>query len=184
MLLMAAVSQMYGQIDLRFGLKGGPNFAKLNVDDDDIDTESITQFHAGVYGTIKVTKFAVQPEVLFSRQGSEDVDGLETTLDYINIPVMAKFYVITGLHFEVGPQIGFLLNGEQETLDINGNIRETDIDFGVGFGTGCDLPFGLVVGARYVLGITDVNDFESPGFDVPELTNRVLMVSVWYALKK
>jgi len=48
------------------------------------------------------------------------------------------------------------------------------------FGAGFDLPFGLGVGARYVLGLSSIDDTGSS----VDLKNQVFMVSLWYALKK
>jgi len=108
---------------------------------------------------------------------------------------MAKFYLISGLHLEVGPQFGILVDGEIDVEDAAGNVTKVDAkdvlkssDLGLGFGAGFDLPFGLGIGARYVIGLADFNDgvpFDPLNpTDIPEFKNNVFMVSVWYALKK
>jgi len=157
---------------IRFGLKGGLNFANLNVEG--FSSDGTTGFHAGAYLTVKITKFAVQPEVLYSLQGA---DGLD--LSYVNIPIMAKFYLVQGLHIEAGPQFGVLLTAEDDDgTDLKEFVKTSDLS--AAFGAGFDLPFGLGVGARYVLGLSSIDDTGS-SIDVK---NQVFMVSLWYALKK
>jgi len=57
--------------------------------------------HGGVFGEFRFNKFAIQPELLYSRQG-----GKNAVRDYFTIPVMAKYYFIEGLCIEIGPQLG------------------------------------------------------------------------------
>ncbi len=173
-----------GQAGFRLGLKGGLNFANLDTDS---DLDSRTGFHAGAFATIKISKIAIQPEMIFSQQGAQfsvNSFDLESNFSYLNVPVMLKFYLIGGLNVQVGPQFGFLLSGDQETVDIfSGEVTEEDAkdfikgsDVSVGLGAGWDLPFGLTFDARYNLGISDVNDVESSG----EIKNQVFQISVGY----
>jgi len=170
-IILMISNSLNAQSVIRFGLKGGLNFATIDVPGGSVD--GTTGFHAGAYLTVKITKFAVQPEVLYSFQGA---DGLD--LNYVNIPIMAKFYLIQGLHLEAGPQFGILLSAEDSGgTDVKDFYKSSDL--GVAFGAGFDLPFGLGVGARYVLGLSDIDD--GLGF---EQKNNVFMLSLWYALKK
>ncbi|MEM1405557.1 MAG: porin family protein [Bacteroidota bacterium] len=176
--------QSNAQAGFRLGLKGGLNFANL---DTDIDTDSRTGFHAGAFATIKLTKFAIQPEIIFSQQGSEiDINGsdLESNFSYINIPVMLKLYLIGGLNLQLGPQFGFLASAKQDAFDIiTGNVREEDIksdlkgsDVSLGLGAGIDLPFGLTADARYNLGLSEIDDAEA----IDATKNQVFQISVGY----
>ncbi len=180
---MALAYQTNGQAGFRLGVKGGLNFANL---DTDIDTDSRTGFHAGAFATIKLAKLAIQPELIFSKQGAQlDIDGsdLESNYSYINIPVLLKLYLIGGLNLQVGPQFGFLASAKQDISDLNGNVNEEDIrddlknsDISVGLGAGIDLPFGLTADARYNLGLTEINDSEA----IAETQNQVFQISVGY----
>jgi hypothetical protein len=156
-----------------FGVKGGVNFATLNGDDID-SPDSRTSFHVGVFAELPVTSmFSVQAEALYSGQGAEanfsgsDGDKAELQLDYINVPVLAKFYIIEGLSIEAGPQFSFLVNDE---FDFNPNSNDGDIDledspfeaksfeFGVAGGLTFQTSMGLFATARYIQGVTDVYD--------------------------
>ena len=173
------------QVSARLGIKGGLNFANFNSD---LDTDSKTGFHAGAFATFKFTKLAVQPELIFSKQGATlDINGeeLESNYSYVNIPVLLKLYLLGGLNLQVGPQFGFLTSAKQDVLDGFGNKSEEDIkdelkgsEISLGLGAGWDLPFGLTVDARYNLGLSDISDNEAS----PEAKNQVFQVSLGYRL--
>jgi hypothetical protein len=83
---------------LQFGVKGGLNFANYTGGNiSGVDFKSITSFHAGAVMEIKVFEnFAIQPELLYSTQGSELSglgDQIKNELGYLSIPVLAKFYL-------------------------------------------------------------------------------------------
>jgi hypothetical protein len=194
--------------DITFGAKAGLNLANVGGDIDDADSK--LGFHVGGYAEFMVSeKFSVQPELVFSQQGykfeesyTEDFGGEEiriseeakTKLNYLNLPVMAKFYVADGFSLEVGPQVGFLLSAEEEyegtaTFEDGSteSISETEdikdfvssIDFAVGVGAGYKLDGGLNFAVRYNLGLSNINDFE--GSDDFKAQNNVFQFSVGYS---
>ncbi len=181
------IYQSQAQAGFRLGVKGGLNFANV---DRDISTDSRTGFHAGAFATIKLSKLAIQPELIYSAQGADlDFGGgfgeLESRFNYLNIPILLKLYLLAGLNLQLGPQFGFLLSGDQEFVDEFGEIIDGDAsdfingsDVSLGIGAGWDLPFGLTVDARYNLGLSDVNDVS--GGD--EVRNQVFQVSLGYRL--
>ena len=183
--LFAMVSAS-SQVQVAVGVKGGPNFTKLDVNSSLADNyEGRTGFHGGAFALIKLTKLAIQPEVIFSRQGSElDVRSVE--FDYLNIPVMLKLYLAAGLNLQIGPQFGFLNKTAGELLDINGDpivaakslFKKSDLSLAAG--AGWDLPFGLIVEARYNLGLAAIQN--NPQLDATK--NQVFQVSVGYKLFK
>jgi len=170
--------QAKGQI--RFGLKAGLNWANTHVTD--ISTDSKTGFHGGAFIGVKMTKVGVIADVLYSTRGWGGDDASD--LIYLDIPVIVKIYLATGLHLELGPQFAILLSAEDvDGLDVKDKFESSEIS-GV-IGLGFDLPMGLGLGARYVIGFTDVNkDFEVGLGNVPEIRNQMFQFSVWYALKK
>jgi hypothetical protein len=97
------------QGNINFGAKAGLNLATLTGDVQGEETK--TGFHIGGMAEISLNdKFSVQPELLFSTQGTDSEFGDDgINLSYINLPVMAKYYVTEGLSIEAGPQIGFLV---------------------------------------------------------------------------
>lgn len=150
---------------IRFGAKAGLNIANLVGDADETNDAKIG-FNFGAVVEIPVTeKFAVQPELLFSTQGvKDDSEGTDVTLklNYINIPLMAKYYVAEGFSLQAGPQIGILVTADVEAQDVEVDVKDeiSSIDFGLNFGAGYQLASGIFFDARYNLGLTSVNDFE------------------------
>lgn len=180
-------TSVQAQDGVSFGAKGGVNFAKLTGDDVE-DADGRTSFHVGAIVEIPVSdRFSVQPEVLYSGQGLQsEEDGIESKikLNYINVPVLAKFYLTDGLSLEGGPQFGFLVNDEFEIEDSNGNSIEVEdldaasFDLGAALGLGYKFTNGLFLQGRYVLGLSNVDDSEEEGAFEDDLTNSTLQFSV------
>ncbi|WP_179020139.1 porin family protein [Winogradskyella forsetii] len=192
LLLLVAVatfgfSNLNAQGDIKFGVKAGANLATLNGDLEDL--KSKLSFHIGGVVEIPLTeKFSFQPELLYSSQGAELDEGLgfggvsfnaKYKLDYVNVPLMAKYYVIDNLGVEFGPLVGFLVSAkfddETDEEDIKDNFKS--IDFGLAAGASYKLDFGLNFGLRYNLGLADINDVD--GSDA-KINNGVFQVSVGY----
>ena len=168
---------------VNFGAKAGVNFA--DITGDDVDSFSgRTAFHVGFVAEIMISeKFAFQPELLYSAQGSdyddEDFSG-SVKADYLNVPLMAKYYVGEGFSLEAGPQVGLLLSAKDDYGDGEEDIKEflKSTDFGLNLGVGYKMESGLNFGARYNLGLSDVNDSDMDGG--AEYKNSVIQVSVGY----
>lgn len=157
-----------------FGVKAGVNFASLTGDNEGLD--GLTSFHLGGVANIGVSeKFSVQPEVLYSMQGAS-YDGGEIKLDYINVPVLAKFMVAEGFSIEAGPQIGFLVSAKEDGEDLKDFVKGTDFS-GV-LGVGYKLTSGLNFGARYNVGMSNIIDSDLE--DAGELKNGVIQLSVGF----
>lgn len=180
-MLMAAT--LFAQGNAEFGLKGGLNIASLkidNVNNDAIDAR--TSFHIGGLAHIHLApEWAIQPEFVYSGQGMKQDFGnndYEYKLGYINIPVMLQYMFNNGFRLEAGPQLGILVNAKQE--DVNGvdvDVKDDykTADVGLGFGLSYLTYSGIGFGARYNLGLTDINDF-----GVNEIKNRVGHISIFY----
>lgn len=106
--------------------------------------------HIGGFVEIKISdKFVIQPEVLYSGQGSDSDEG-SFNLTYINVPLMAKYYVADKFNLEAGPQIGFLTSAK---IKMDGNSIDSkrlfnSTDFGINFGAGYDFTQKLSAGIR------------------------------------
>lgn len=174
-----------------FGLKGGLNLANLKVDDPQASYNSRTGYHAGIFVRGKFSKVAIQPEVLLFTQSTdlkETVFGdYKTNFTYLSIPVMLKFYVVSGLNIQAGPQFGFLLDGEMKGTNLVGQDFSYDVkdyyknsDVSISLGGGWDFPFGLSADVRYNIGVQDINDAANGD----ETKSRVFQVSLgWNFLK-
>ncbi len=162
------------QAGIGLGIKGGANFA--NVDMKDVDTKSITSYHVGGYVNLNLSKsFGITPEVLFSALGSE-IDNVKVNTSYISIPIMVRIMPVKFLSLQAGPQFSFLTKAKSEDFDdIKDQFKNND--FGVAFGAGLHLPMGFNVGARYVLGFTNINDVSEE-----EIKNRTFQVYLGWTI--
>ena len=174
---MALVAFTISAQNITFGAKAGLNFASMAGDDAD-GLDGRTSFHLGVTAEIEMSDtFSIQPELLYSGQGYTADGDVTGKVDYINLPIMAKFYVADGISLEAGPQIGFLASAKAdvdgESTDIKDLLKSTD--FALNLGAGYKLDSGLNFGLRYSMGLTDVPDGDSDGFK-----HSVLQLSVGY----
>lgn len=176
--------------ETKFGAKVALNIASLTGDME--NSSSLVGFQIGGFAEIKISeKFAIQPELLYSAQGGkesyiEEGDEVEVLakLGYINIPIMAKYYVAKSFSLEVGPQIGFLTSakaeikagGESLEVDLKDNFNS--VDFGLNLGAGYDFTEKLSAGLRYNLGLANIAKTEAG--DDSELQNSVFSISVGY----
>ncbi|WP_422860340.1 porin family protein [Flagellimonas sp. S174] len=142
--------------EFQLGAKAGINFASITGDNTS-DITPITEFPSfGLVAEIPFSeKLSFQPELMYSAQGFDTNDDL-VSLNYLTIPLMAKYYVAKGLSIEAGPQFGYLLSAKQEENDVDDSFNS--IDLGVNFGLGYKLENGLNFGARYNLGLSNIND--------------------------
>ncbi len=183
-LLSMVADVAFAQVQVALGLKAGVNLSKLNTDDADANTSNITGFHGGAFALFKLTKIGIQPEFLFSQQGSkvEQVGFNEEDLkmSYITIPIMLKFYLAGGFNIQAGPQFGFLNSAELKgDPDIEDKLKSSDVSANVG--VAWDAPFGIVLDARYNIGLSDLNEGSSIE---GEVKSGVFQFSVGYKLFK
>ena len=160
---------------IRFGAKAGLNFANAtgNIDRFLGEPDGETRFGLLIGGFVDYKlsqKFSLQAEVAYSQEGvskkysDEDYEVI-AALNYLNVSITPKYYVTDKLNFEVGPQLGFLLNakfkekqdGERFESDAKRFLTSTNLS--VNIGAGYQLENGFGVAARYNLGLTDIYDF-------------------------
>lgn len=192
---LAMAGGVYAQgrsIDIKkftFGVKTGLNVSNLvgkDVKDDGANYKA--GFHIGVVGELRASKiFVIAPEILFSMQGSQyKSDGYKVSLNssYINIPIMARFYVVDFLSIEVGPQFGFAtgmkgvvkLNDYKETEKFESKEDYAVFDFALGVGVTYNFKHKFFASARYNFGLTDVLKMNDPYRN----KNSVFQLSVGY----
>ena len=191
MFVAAGLQSAYSQASIGLGIKGGLNFANLSVSQSAGENyNNRTGYHFGAYALIKLGKIGIQPELLFSKQGSKysvNTSNFDANFDYINIPIMLKLYTVAGINIQVGPQIGFLssaqakqtVNGVSSTTDLKDFYKNNDISLAMGLGW--DLPFGLSIDARYNLGLSTINNSST---NTNDTKNQVFQISAGYRLFK
>lgn len=168
--------------ELHFGIKGGLNFASIGGDETG-DIKGLTSFHIGALMEVMLNEqFSLQPEVIYSAQGGkEDGGDGELNFDYINVPIMAKYYATEALSIEAGPQFGILVNskisGEGEELDLDDITKS--FEFGLGVGLSYKILENLFVSGRYNIGLSNIWDDNEFDDDFKQ-HNNVIQISVGY----
>jgi hypothetical protein len=196
-LLLVSAQQTYAQAQLALGLKAGPNFANINTEASASENyNNRTGFHGGAFLLVKVTKIGIQPEVIFSQQGSTveiNNENFESNFSYVNIPVIVKLYLAAGINLQAGPQFGFVtsaktpiqdqLNPNTYTVkDVKDKMNSSDITAALGLGW--DLPFGLTVDARYNIGLSKIYKEAPSTNQTANAKNQVFQLSLGYKIFK
>lgn len=170
----------------KFGVKAGLNIAnqKFEAQGSSITGNSIVGIQIGGFAEIEVAdKFAIQPELLFSTEGSKlKAEGQEVlfNLSYINVPVMAKFYPAEKFSIQAGPQLGLLVSAKGK---LDGGSKEDikegykSINFGLNFGAGYEFTENCLLDLRYNLGLSDVAKDNEEGL---KMTGSVFSIAVGY----
>jgi hypothetical protein len=205
LLLCATITAQTEKV--KIGVKAGLNIASLTFDENELESSQKTGFTAGIMAEIPLAKnFSVQPEVLYSQQGMKfsysDIDVANSsyestiTLNYLNIPIMLKYYVLKGLSVQAGPQIGILLksnnkyqdnflgydNHENYNLSDYTNAFDTSVNLGLGY----QFKDKFYVDLRYNISYSDVfKEANSNGNYVinSDMRNRVFQITIGYFFK-
>ncbi|MDI9363344.1 MAG: porin family protein [Flavobacterium sp.] len=153
--LYSASAQLSSE-GIRFGVKAGVNLANVSVKASGVSVSpsSLARLTAGGFAIFPIgEKFALQPELLYSGMGYK-VNSDKVKLDYISLPILAKYKFANGLAAYAGPQIGFLLSAKANDEDVKDGINSTD--FGAAFGADYTLSSGINFSARYLVGLSNI----------------------------
>jgi hypothetical protein len=169
----------------------GGTLATITGDNTDDAKMKIGLVGGAEFGYQVADPFAVTVGALFSMQGAKADDtnfikDASTTLTYLNIPVMANYYIIPGLAIKAGVQPGFMLSAKSKGEErVGSNWVEYDESGTDGYKKfDLSIPLGLsyeisdfVIDARYNLGLTNINDN-----DRYKNKNSVIMLTVGYKI--
>lgn len=157
------------------GFIGGLNLATIGGDAEGI--ESRIGYHAGFFFNNKISStFSIQPELVYSSQGGKAKNAdLHLRYNYINFPIMVKYFATDNLYLQAGPQVGLLVSAdvkfEDETEDIKDEVDFRDLS--IGFGGGFEVE-NFIFSVRYNVGLSNTSNNSGP-FTLP---NRVVQISV------
>lgn len=182
---------------LRYGVKGGLNFASFGGSDaQDVKSVSRLQFGGFVNYSLPVL-FGFQAEALYSMKGAQqkatDDYGNNWTIsyniDYLEIPVLVQLNIPLAVpvpltpYVEVGPSLGITLSAKEkletqgfsQERDFKNDVTSTDFGLAVGFGLNVLKTFGLNV--RYTFGFSTIDNTADPD----DLKNSVVALSLSYS---
>ena len=173
-LIATAVVCMSASAQVQFGAKVG--FDMTNFWGSNVDHGMKAGYQAGLVMEYKFNpNFAIAPEVVFASQGGKskafalditnnDINltttDIKYTANYINVPVMFKYYVTPEFSIDFGPQVGFNVFNKVSHKNLSKSIDIKDstkpVDFGLGLGGTFNLTENAFVQARYTMGLTKV----------------------------
>ncbi len=182
LLLVVVFISTVGFSQVKFGIKGGLSTSNVNrthLSTIDTNYGARTTGVAGVFARFQLKdKLAFQPELLYSMQGvfyddyswsngSDSRHDYVYKLDYINLPLIFRYYLVEGFSFNLGPQLSYLISAKQDGdygTGSNSSSSDTPVDdvdvkddfesydLGLSGGFGYDFDFGLTLDARYTYG--------------------------------
>jgi len=167
----------------QFGPKAGVNIS--NFQSGNYENNTLVGFHLGGFVSFAAGKtFAIQPEVLFSTQGTKIEDATnphkEFKANYLNIPVLVQLRTSGGLYLETGPQAGLLLTAKTDDESVKDLYKS--LDWSWVFGLGFRSKIGLGLDARYNLGLTKVGDKLTTSDFQPDGKNSVIQIGLFFAI--
>jgi hypothetical protein len=201
LICMITVAQVQAQV--RLGFIAGPSFSTQKITSNSYSLGVIRtrlQYHIGALaGVALAEQWSLQPELLFSYQGSVlEQEGLLSTynkynLGYLKLPValtyvhdLEKAYLIVG----GGPYLSRLINNSYTYRQNNenavsgsqriGNTTNDQItpwDYGIRFKAGFEVKKGIGATFFYDYGTQDVNP------QMVRTNNRVFGLSLFYMFK-
>jgi hypothetical protein len=154
---------------------------KLGVNLDKVKGESFKEgYNAGFLGGGFVDvgighSLGISGEVLFNQtdtkynqanasvwqQGSTTIsDGTKIKLNYMTIPVLLDIKAAKVLTFQLGPQVGILLNSNETLVQSGSNAFQNAFksgNFGIVLGARINVG-SLRVYGRYIIGVTNMNN--------------------------
>ncbi len=156
-MMIAAVSanaqNEVGQITLM--PKAGINISKITGDG---DSKSKVGLVAGVEAEYGIAEnFGLQFGVLYSMEGAKN-DDVKLNMDYINIPILAQYYVVKGLAVKAGIQPAFNVRGKWSLDGESGKLKDIGLEpktFNFSIPVGLSYEYqNFVLDARYNIGVT------------------------------
>lgn len=160
--------------DPKYGLKAGINFATVTG----LGGELKPGFNGGVLAHLHVTPaFSLQPEVMYSNQGTKYSSTNKLLLNYINVPVLLQYNFDNGFRLQGGPQIGFIIEAKNKTGNVETDVASAykTVDFSIPVGFSYLGYSGFGVDMRYNIGVTNVKKNAAMNY-----RNSVLQLGLFY----
>lgn len=127
-------------------------------------------------------KLGVSAGLLFSMQGykvdySDDFGNTAKStikMNYLNVPILANYYVVKGLAVKAGLQPAFLLSAKQDSEDFKDKCKSFELSIPVGASYEIS---NFLVDVRYNIPLTKYNDRGSES-----VKNSVIQLTVGYKI--
>ena len=163
---------------MSYGVNAGANWSTFSGTPSD-QTEAKVGFQfGGVLAQPMSDTLTMEYGLQYVQKGSK-VKGVDatTSVDYIQVPVLAKFAVMKNATLSVGGSLGFVVNAKSKfngvETDAKDRIQSTELS--LLFGGSYQFTKNIEAGIQYNWGLTNLSETDSKG-----LQNRGLTVSGTY----
>lgn len=183
----------------QIGIKGGLNFANV-TNASSINAGSRSGFNVGIFfGGASKGLIASRTELLFSRQGYDyktNTTSGTVDLDYIMLPQLMGINITKYLMLQAGIQMAYLINAKVDsTTNGSGNNPYGALmdyynrfDYGVGIGVEVHPYKGLLIGAKYNLGLgklyKEAQSGQMPSFSSVDAKQNLVQLFVGWRFGK
>ncbi len=134
-------------------------------------------FVGGVEGEYHFNKtIGLSAGIIYSQEGvkGKEIEGVERkyNMDYINIPILANFYVVKGLALKAGIQPGFNVSAKHKVShngnSVSANMKDENLDVNsVNFSIPVGISYeyaNVCLDARYNIGVSHmIKDYNDTG---------------------
>ena len=197
-LLVICVLVFYTVKAQYIGVKAGYNYATLKgTVRNGASVRPYHGYYAGATLEFPLSKlFSLQVEAIYNRRGANITTPVygkaKLSLDYLSLPVMARFNVGKGINFHIGPQLehridkpNFYFDGTEPVTRVNADgldIIDATMTVGIGYMTDAGWFFEI----RWLQGLSSVFETDEPtlihiGFSNDyNFKNRTLALGVGY----
>jgi opacity protein-like surface antigen len=172
----------------KVGIAGGVNFSNtVDAYNSDYSTSTIAGWHVGLTFDVPIAyPLSFAPEILFSQKGykAETVDGtFKQRTNYVDIPLLAKFRLVPGFNFVIGPQLTFITSTRNTFDDGFNTVSQSEYSYrgdksyisGV-IGVGINLNRNVELRGRYAIDL-DKNYSNSAA---PDYRNQVFQLGLGF----
>lgn len=170
-LLLAMLVCMIASAQVQFGAKVSLDLT--NFWGKEANHGILLNYQGGLLLEYKLnTHFGIAPEIVFAAQGGKghkvtqyneygSLEAIDLTYhtNYINVPVMFKYYTAPDFSIDFGPQVGFNVYSKStgaSGIAVDKKYRTNAVDFGLGLGGTYDIDKNVFIQFRYTLGLTHV----------------------------
>ena len=115
--------------------------------------------------------------LLYSMQGAEGKGDTKANYDFLNIPVLANFYVAPGFALKVGLQPAFVMSAKEKGGNVEVDVKDYTQSIILDVPIGASYEFSnFVIDARYNLGVSKINKGDG------SVRNSVIQLTVGYKI--
>jgi hypothetical protein len=201
--LSLSISGSAQKLGLDAGLKVGANFS--NINGKYWENGYKANFLAGAFAAVSGPKFGVQLEALFSQSTYTTGNGFyEVYKDFytnavdsakkgsfkvnnLSIPVLLNVKLVPMVAIQLGPQFTSVMSASDKENIIKDPKELFKSSWDGVIGLQLNLPFKINIGARYIIGLSDVNKNQgkltNSGSQINDAwKNKTLQVHIGYAI--